>query len=227
MPHHPTAIFASVLLILSAALGTLEAASIRFVTLNDEIASREISFKDSKGTTKLKNLSAQKRTAAYTFTSGKKPLLLIAADRKNAGGDPESLEIALTAENKAPLVLILPDAQHPSGLKAITIDDSAKGFPWGSLRFLNTSGTELTIRYEKETKPLPQGDSLVDIVPGGDARNVGVQLFEEKAPTVILYSAVWEHDPNVRKLIFVVPGTDPAARAFDLIVLPEDQRVKK
>jgi hypothetical protein len=46
-------------------------------------------------------------------------------------------------------------------------------------------------------------------------------------PDEILYSAVWENDPQVRKLIFVLPGTKPQTKAVDLKIIPEDQRIKE
>jgi hypothetical protein len=74
---------------------------------------------------------------------------------------------------------------------------------------------------------LPEGCKPVSIVPGGDARNVGVQLFSEEAPDTVLYSAVWDHDPNVRKLIFIVSGAEEESRAFDLKIIPQDRRVSE
>jgi hypothetical protein len=49
----------------------------------------------------------------------------------------------------------------------------------------------------------------------------------EEKPDEILYSAVWEHDPQVRKLIFVLSGTNPQTKAVELKVIPEDQRIKE
>jgi hypothetical protein len=207
--------------------GIVRAASIRFVPLNEELAALKIAVKDAKKTTSLKDLNPLKRSTAYPFTIGETPLQLVALDRKAPDGRPESVGIALSPDIKSPLVLILPDPQHPSGLRAIAIDDSTATFPWGSIRFLNTTGNPLTIRFGADLKPLPEGDKLLDITPDGPARRIGVQLFMEEKPDEILYSAVWEHDPQVRKLIFVVPGTNPQSKAVDLKVIPEDQRIKK
>ena len=205
----------------------LHAAPVRFIPLNDEIAASKLSVRDSKATTALKDLSPQKRSISYPCKLGKKPLLLVALDRKDAEGKPATVEIVLPPTLKSPLVLILPDPQHPTGVRVIALDDSSANFPWGSLRFFNSSIRSLMIRYGTEEKALTEGDTPTDITPGGDARNVGVQLFDEKEPTKILYSAVWEHDPNVRKLIFIAPGADAKTQAIELKIIPEDQRVKK
>lgn len=208
-------------------LGGLMAQSIRFIPLNDEIAAAKIGVHDAKGTTSIKDLNSQKRSIPYKCKPGKTPIELVAMDRLDAAGKPAAVEIALPATVKVPLVLILPDAQHPSGLRTITIEDSNTGFPWGCLRFLNVTGGKLMIRYSTEVKPLPDGNTPTDIIPGGDARNMGVQFFKEEEPEKILYSGVWEHDPNIRKLIVITPGADPSVKALDLQVLPEDKRIKK
>lgn len=207
--------------------GIVRAASIRFVPLNEEVAALRIAVKDAKKTTPIKDLNPLKRSTAYPCTIGETPLQLVALDRKAADGKPESVGIALSPDIKSPLVLILPDPKHPSGLRAIVIDDSTAAFPWGSIRFLNTTGNPLTIRLATDLKPLPEGDKVVDLTLGDPARRIGVQLFMDRAPDEILYSAVWEHDPLVRKLIFVVPGTNPQTKSLELKIIPEDQRIKE
>jgi hypothetical protein len=207
--------------------GIVRAASVRFVPLNDEVAGLKIAVKDAKKATILKDLNPLKRSTAYPCTIGESSLQLVALDRKAPDGKPESVGIALTPDIQSPLVLILPDPQHPSGLRAIAIDDSTAAFSWGSIRFLNTTGNPLTIRFGADLKPLPEGDKVVDIKPDGPARRIGVQVSLEEKPDEILYSAVWEHDPQVRKLIFVLSGTNPQTKAVELKVIPEDQRIKE
>lgn len=207
--------------------GIVRAASVRFVPLNDEVAGLKIAVKDAKKATIIKDLNPLKRSTAYPCTIGESSLQLVALDRKAPDGKPESVGIALTPDIQSPLVLILPDPQHPSGLRAIAIDDSTAAFSWGSIRFLNTTGNPLTIRFGTDLKPLPEGDKVVDIKPDGPARRIGVQVSLEEKPDEILYSAVWEHDPQVRKLIFVLSGTNPQTKAVELKVIPEDQRIKE
>lgn len=227
MSHSITSLLSVAILTILCPCGIVCAESVRFVPLNDEIAALKIAVKDAKKTTTLKDLKPLKRTTAYPCTIGKTPLQLMALDRKTADGKPESVGITMTPDIKFPLVLILPDPQHPSGLRAIAIDDSTADFPWGSIRFLNTTGSRLAIRFGSDLKPLPEGDKVVDIKPDGPARRIGVQILTEKEPEEVLYSAVWEHDPQVRKLIFLVAGTNPQTKTLELMVIPEDQRIKK
>ncbi len=203
-----------------------EAVSVRFLPMNEEVAGRKIGIQDSKRLTELADLNPKKRSKAYSCATGSAPPTLVALDRERPNGKPASVEITLAADLKSPLVLIFADSASPSGMRAIVVDDSDAGFPWGSLRFVNTSDKPLMIRCEKEIKAIPELFRTIDIAPGGEARNIGVQLFSEAAQEVVLYSAVWEHDPNLRKLIFIVPAANPASKEFTLEIIPQDKRAK-
>lgn len=227
MSHSITSLLCVAILAILCPCGVVRAASVRFIPLNEEIAALKIAVKDAIKTTTLQDLTPLKRSTAYPCTIGESSLQLVALDRKAADGKPESVGIAIVPNIQSPLVLIFPDPQHPSGLRVIAIDDSKAVFPWGSIRFFNTTGIPLTIRFGNELKPLPEGDKVVDIKPDGPARRIGVQLFMEEKQDEILYSAVWEHDPQVRKLIFVLPGTKPQTKAVELKIIPEDQRIKE
>jgi hypothetical protein len=206
---------------------SLIAAPVRFIPMTKEIAERKITVKDSKGTTNLKGLSPQTPSGPYQLKAGKKPLELTTPDLKDADGKPASLEIPFSPELKSAVILLLLDAGHPSGIRAVCLDDSPASFAWGTLRFLNFTESPLTLRFGEDRKPLPEDHSPVDFPAPAEAHNVGVQLYKETAPTKILYSAVWEHDSNFRKLVVITPGTDPAMRAIDVQILPEDKRIKK
>lgn len=91
---------------------------------------------------------------------------------------------------------------------------------------MNAADKPFMIRCEADTKTIPESFGTVDINPGGESRNIGVQLFSEQEPDAILYSAVWEHDPNLRKLIFVLPAGDPASKELSLEIIPQDKRAK-
>jgi hypothetical protein len=202
------------------------AASIRFLPVNMQLAERKIGLQDSKGITELKELNPKKRSQAYAFTAGETPPSVVALDRQRPMGKPSGVEIILSAEMKSPLVLILEDADHASGLRIIVMEDGEQGFPWGSLRFVNTADKPLMIRCGAETTAIPESLGILDIKPGGEARNIGVQLFSEKEPDAVLYSAVWEHDPNLRKLIFIMAAEDPASKDLSLEIIPQDKRAK-
>lgn len=203
----------------------LIAKPVRFVPMNQEIAALNLSVRDSKGTQPIKDLNPGKRSSSYDCVTDEPPLVLVLVNDQDPEAKPESVAIPLTAEMKSPLVVILPDPDHPSGLRTVAVDEGKGGFPWGALRFLNTTDLSLMLRYgTDEVKPLAAANSTLDVASAGDARNVGIQLFKEENENEILYSAVWQHDPNIRKLVVLVAGADPTTRPLELVIIPEDQR---
>ena len=215
---------AAIILGVLAAVTSAHAVPIRFLPWDDAIAARKIAFSDGTDVTELKDLHPHKRSKTLKWTAGEVPPVLVALDRTSPDGKPVTAPIKFTAGMTSPLVLILPDAAAPSGLRCFVIEDSSGRFGWGTLRFINATGRDLLIREDKAIKPLPKTWTAVDISPGGQKRNIGIQMASPADLKAILYSSVWEHDPDVRKLIIVVPGTDAGSGAVDLKIIPEDRR---
>ena len=205
---------------------SLAAAEVRFLAVNQELAERKMGLLDASGTTELKDLSAVKRSMSYTVKEGETPPRLVALDRERPGGKPSGVELTIPDGMEAPLVLVFPDFDSPAGFRAVLVDDSVAGFPWGSLRFVNATEKALTLRCDKDTKCVPGSHAFVDLAPGGEARNIGVQLTPENAPEEVLYSAVWEHDPNLRKLVFILGDGKEATAELSLAIIPQDKRAK-
>jgi hypothetical protein len=203
---------------------SLSAAPIRFLAWDESITTRKLSFSDGKELTELDDLHPHKRSKPLNWTVSELPPGLLALDRSSADGKPISAPIKLSPDLKAPLVLILPDPKHPSGIRCFVIDEDTAGFTWGTLRFINATGKELLVKQDKEIKALPETWKAVDIAPGGSMRNIGIQMASRADLKSVLYSAVWEHDPDVRKLIIVVPGTDAQSGSLNLKIIPEDRR---
>ncbi|MEX1115354.1 MAG: hypothetical protein WEB53_08890 [Akkermansiaceae bacterium] len=203
-----------------------EAVSIRFLPINGEVSARKFGLQDGKGLTELNDLNPKKRSKAYTCSPGDVPATLVALDRERPGGNPLSVEIVLPAGMESPLVLIFADTEHRSGVRVLVLEDASTRFPWGSLRFVNAAQKPLMIRCDKDTVAIAESPASIDLQPGGEARNIGVQLFSEQEPDAILYSAVWEHDPNLRKLIFILSAGDPASKELNLEIIPQDKRAK-
>lgn len=222
IPHHIpfTALLAGVF----AAFTPLQAAPIRFLAWDDTIAARKIGFSNGAEVAELQSLHPHKRSKSINWTSSEIPPTLVALDRTRLDGKPVTSPIKLTADLKSPLVLILPDPAQPSGVRCFVIEDSSDNFGWGTFRFINATGKELLVRNEKVTKSLPDTWKAVDLNPGGAMRNMGVQLAARDNLTAILYSSVWEYEPDVRKLIIIVPGTDAQSGALNLKIIPEDRR---
>ena len=200
------------------------AVPIRFLPWDAEIAARKVAFKSGKDLIPLDGLTPYKRSKATNATIGEIPLELVATDRKSADGKPVAIVIPLTAGNQLPLILILPDPNHPTGLKPFVIEDDASKFPWGTARFINASGRSLMVGYDKAVAALPAAWTPVDLAATGPARNVPVRIALREDPKNLLYSAVWEHDPEVRNLAFVIGSKDESTGSIQFKILPEDRR---
>jgi hypothetical protein len=214
----------AVVLGILAAFTALHAAPIKFLAWDDTIAARKIGFSNGTEVAELQDLHPHKRSKTLNWPGGEIPPALVALDRTGADGKPVTAPLKLTPDLKSPLVLILPDPAHPSGLRCFVIEDGSGSFGWGTFRFINATGKELLVRNDKVTKSLPETWKAVDLNPGGQVRNMGIQLAARDNLTAILYSAVWEYDPDVRKLIIIVPGTDAQSGAVNLKIIPEDRR---
>lgn len=227
LPCRIPSFFSAALILALIGFGNVsEAVSIRFLPVNEEVSARKIGLQDGKGLTELSDLNPTKRSKAYLCSPGDVSATLVALDRERPGGNPLTVDIVLPAGIVSPLVLILADTEHRSGIRAVVIEDAVTSFPWGSLRFVNTAEKPLMIRCDKETLAIEESPATIDFNPGGEARNIGVQIFSEEEPDEVLYSAVWEHNPNLRKLIFIVPAEDPEAKGLTLEIIPQDKRSK-
>lgn len=216
--------FPTILLAIFATITSLQAIPLRFLPWDNDIAARKLGFLGGVDIVEIRDLHPYKRSKTVNWTPGEVPPALVALDRTSADGKPVTAPIKLSPELKSPLVLILPDPKHPSGVRCFVIEDSSGTFGWGTFRFINATGRELLVRNDKETKSLPDTWKAVDINPGGAARNMAIQMAARDNLTAILYSAVWEYEPEVRKLIIVVPGSDAQSGVVDLKIIPEDRR---
>jgi hypothetical protein len=202
------------------------AVPLKFIPWDDATASRKIGLQNASGITELKYLHPHKRTEQVEGSASKEsPLRLVALDRLDPEGRPTQLDIKLSPDLKSPLILLLPDSKHPSGLRLFVIDDNPANFAWGSYRFINATGKELLVRLEKTVKTIPDKWTPVDLKPGGDMRNMAMQIAAREDLNAILFSSVWEHNPDLRKLIFLVPGTDARTGPIAFKIIPEDRRV--
>jgi len=207
-----------------ASMETMIAGSISFLPWDHSIAARKIGFQYGKEVANL-TLHPDQRSVPINITGGEGVFQLVAFDCMGTDGKPASVKINMLAGIQEPLVLILPDAKHPAGLRCFVIEESSSNFGWGTMRFVNATGKDLLVRYDKTIKELPATWIPVDIAPAGVAHNAGVQVAARDDVKTILYSAVWRHDPNIRKLILVIPGTDVRTGVVGFKIIPEDRRV--
>ena len=226
MTHHrrPFVLCLLVLFTLNAWAG---AVPIRFLAWDQAVAARKIGIQKGKDVTELKDLHPFKRTKPVDVSAGKGPLQLVALDRKGEDGKPLTVDIKAAPGLLMPLVLILPDANLPSGLRTFVVEDNTDKFPWGCIRFINATVQPLLVTFEKSLTPLAASWTPVDVAPGGQARNLGVEVAAQANPQELLYSAIWEHNPDVRKLVFIVRGADARTGAIDFKIIPENRHARE
>jgi hypothetical protein len=144
---------------------------------------------------------------------------------KNPGPDAKPIELTCPIPEtvEKPLIVLLPDKVHPSGIRVIVVDDNPDGFRWGTFRFLNATPKELVVQLEKKAVKVPIGWKPVDIDLGGETRGIGARIALSESIEVPLYSAVWEYKADIRTLCFLVPGDDPRLSPVAFKAIPEDK----
>jgi hypothetical protein len=215
-------LFAVSLTILFPAL--CNAATLRALAWNEEVAGRELALVSGETTLKISQLHPSKRTDPLRI-KGTDPIFLRALDKAPAAdGKPVQIACVIPEGIKIPLLLILPDPAHPTGVRLLVVDDNPAGFKWGSFRFLNTTPKPLVVQLEQKAVNVPAGWKPVDFDLGGETRGVGARIALKEAIEKPLYSGVWEYDVNVRTLCFLVPGEDPRLGPVAFKSVPEDRQ---
>ena len=207
---------------LLAITGSLPASRFRVLAWDDAVAARKLAVVAAGKVTEIKNLHPLKRTGIYQGPQ-EGGIVIRALDRKAVADQPVELKTGIADGIAHPLLLLLPDDSTPSGLRALIIDDDAASFPWGSFRFLNATGTDLVVQLEQRAITIPVGWKPTDFVPDGPPRNIGVRIAAKATLAEPLYTSVWAKDDDVRRLIFLVPGTDARLGKLALKVIPEDK----
>ena len=199
------------------------AAPPRVLAWDDDIAGRKLALVSSSDLVPITGMHPSKRTTSLRL-KGVAPFAIRAMDKSPAAdGKPIQIEIALPPTIKNPLILLMPDASHATGLRPLVIEDSPEGFHWGMYRFLNATPKELTVQLEQKAVRVPAGWKPVDIDLGGETRGFGVSIALTDALDKPLYSAVWEYDKNARTLCILVVGTDARNSPVGLKAIPEDK----
>ena len=214
---------------------TLHAVPVRVLAWDDAIAGMRLALGDAKGSSVIESMHPSKRTRIYQLTAGKKPLVVQALDKKDPEGNPYTNEIKIPEAVKQALLVILPDDKSPTGVRLYVLDDDTASFAWGSTRFINATGRELVFEYEKKTLPLPASWNPVQADPGGETRNMEVKFFFHDEPVRPFYSGIWEHNSELRMLVFLVrgdnpqlvSGDDPRLGPISLKMIPDDRRLLK
>lgn len=221
-PRYP--VFACVLLSIYSWLGTsLSAMPIKVLAWDDGIAAMPLALVDSKGSTPIVGMHPAKRTKSYQAVVGEALLAIEVLDKKDSDGKPCKVTFTMPQGVRQPLLIVLPDAKSASGIRPIAIEDDVSTFSWGSTHFINATSRPLVFVGEKKAVDLPPSWSPVQFSPGGETRNIAVQLFLRDQPTKAIYSNVWEQNAELRTLIFLVPGDDPRLGPVAMKMITDDR----
>lgn len=200
------------------------AASPRALAWDYEIAARKLALVSGGNVFDIPEMHPRKRTTPLHI-KGAAPLMLRALD-KNPGPDGKPVERACPIPDsiKFPLLVILPDTNHPTGVNIVIVDDDPATFRWGTYRFFNATPKEIAVLMEKSTLRVPVGWKPTDINLGGENRGIGVQMAFSTDLDHVIYSGVWEFDKEVRTLCFLLPGTDPRLGPMAFKMVDESPR---
>ena len=205
-----------------SALSARGAVAVRVLAWDHEIADRKLSLVNGANLVPIVHMHPLKRTGIIRLT-GDGGIVVRATD-KGLGPDGKPLDLPVkVGEIKRPLLLLLPDPKHPTGLRGLVIDDGAEGFKWGSYRFFNTTEKELVVQFEQKAISVPGGWKPVSFELDGEPRGFGVRVATREQIEEPLYTAVWEYDPNIRTVVFMVPGSDPRESPVSFKAIPEDK----
>lgn len=205
--------------------GFLSAApGLRVLAWDDAVAARKLALVRGESAVEITAMHPSKRTGMIRL-KGAGPVMLRALD-KPAGDDglPVQRECRVPEGMSHPLLLVMTDDAHPTGVRVVVFDDNPANFPWGAFRFLNATPKELVVQLEQKAIKLPAGWKPVNLDLGGETRGIGARLALAESIEKPIYTAVWEHDAMIRTLCFIVPATDPRMGVIEVKAVPENRR---
>ena len=92
------------------------------------------------------------------------------------------------------------------------------------MRFVNVTGKDLIFRCEKKNSLIASGWKPTSVAPKGNNRNIDVSMYiRENRTATPLYSSIWQHHKDLRKLIIIVPSKDKSRGFLDFRFIVENR----
>ena len=202
----------------------LQAVQMHVLAWDQNIAKRKLAIAYGNKSVRIRDMHHFTRSKAVKISEQSANLRIIAEDRLSEEGTPLFLPIEIPANIKKPLLLVLPDKTDPIGVKTLCIEDSVENFKWGSIRFVNVTGEDLIFRHEKQNRLIPSGWKPTSVTPKGKNRNMGVSIYLRKNLKIPpLYSSIWRHRQDLRKLVIIVPSKDKSRGLIDFRFIVENR----
>lgn len=202
----------------------LHATQMHVLAWDQNIAKRKLSIASGDRSTRIVDMHHFARSKAIKVSTNSESLRVITEDRLSEEGKPLFLPLKISANIKKPLLLLLPDKSDPTGIKILVIEDSVENFKWGTMRFVNVTGKDLIFRCEKKNSLIASGWKPTSVAPKGNNRNIDVSMYiRENRTTAPLYSSIWQHHKDLRKLIIIVPSKDKSRGFLDFRFIVENR----
>jgi len=206
------------------ASSVLQAIPVSVLAWDNDVAAMKLALRDSKGSVLIDDMHPSQRTRVYQLVAGEVPPVVEAAEKADSNGTSRQVPLVFPQGIKKALLVILPDAEAPSGIRSMILEDDESGFAWGAIRFINATGKQVVFVHEKKGTALPPSWDPVLVHPGGDQRSIPVKMFFRDQTERAFYSSIWEHQPDVRMIVFLVPGKDARLGPVELKMISEDRR---
>jgi len=203
-----------------------QAVSVHVLAWDNDIAARRLNISYGNRVAPIEQMHPHARSAVIPIPAGSENIHLIVTDRLAEDGSPLTLPLAINPVMERVLILLTPDKAAPSGLKIIVLDDSLAGFKWGTMRIVNLTSKKLILNYDKKKALITNGWKPTTVAAGGDERNIAVKFYLDPKSRPI-YSSIWRHKDELRKLIFITPanGKEKERGPVKLKFINENRRV--
>jgi hypothetical protein len=206
-------------------LHSVAAVPVRVLAWDDNVAARKLSISSAKGTVEILDMHPFERTAPVEVTlSGDTPAALLAIDRRGKDGQPVFSPLEIPEGMKAPLLLLLPDKKSPTGVRQLAVEENLTDFPWGTVRFINMTGTGLVFRSGKTLLAIPGSLVATDFKPAVDSPRMGVEFFLADRPEQRIFTSVWEYRSEFRNLVFIASNDNARGAPISFKTIIEDRR---
>lgn len=224
--RQPQALFSALFCLLMLTPLPAKAQHLSFLPWDEKIAERKLSLVAGKEESQLVDLHPLKRSPLIRLpkadaASNVPKLFIKVHDRQDAEGNELTLPLSLPANlGSRALVVIFPKNSSTSGLDLKIFDDSLRNFPWGTFKLLNGTSEELLLRCANQQKRLPPGLKPVAFrLPNNAA--AGITIVRQKQPDRPLYTSVWRHEDDSRRLIIMLPSEDLRTGYLAFKAIPE------
>ena len=209
------------LLTLVFSISLVEGADIRVLVWDREIGERDLWIGGGEKFSKVEEMHPRKRSQPIKVSSKEEGVFLELRDGPAEEGKFPRIPLKVPAEARDLLVLLVPNKKSATGLGAIVLKDDLESFPWGSTRFFNVTGKPYVFKFDDKLVRIGAGSKPTLMRPGGERRKVQVGLYNPDDAKNRLYSAIWEHRPQMRKLVFIAAQEDRSMGAIEMRVVPE------